>query len=835
MSASGYQSLVCGDQERRARLQGHPLLNGIDYVEFVAEPEGSGGGSLNAYFIPKTTPRGSASLLALLAALDGKTDLVEVRGGVRVKNIEVVEVSARSDHLEVRLSQTGDLSTYELVINGVEQIDPAFSRCAFSFDVDRLSRFDCGPGLEAPSGPRIEPLIDYMAKDYASFRQALVDLIPTLVPGWWERHEADLGTALVELLAYAGDQLSYYQDAVANEAYLHTARQRISVRRHARLIDYRMHDGASACTFVHLGLRPDAAWTLPKGTQLLSGIEVPLGPTVPPHGPVIPAELKEEALAAAEVVFETWDAGSLYGDLNRIPIHTWGNRRCCLPLGTTTVDLVGDLTSKLRRDDFLLFEEVLGSRTGRAADADPGHRQVVRLTGVEPAEDPLLEQPLTRVEWGTADALTFPLCLSAVLDEQGHVPDVSVARGNLVLADHGRTVTEWHPSDPDLPQALGVRTGERPYRFRLREGPLGFRLEPEDRDGSAPSARGLANTDVRRAKAQVGLDVYTTARALEGPGRLTDLPGWRPKQDLLDSDPFEQAFVVETENDGRAVIRFGNDRFGMAPPDGSHVHVTYRVGVGQGGNVGPESLVHVIDAGMGGDWSNVVTVRNPLAAWGGQEAEPMEQVKQLAPFAFRAELLRAVTEEDYALAAEKHPEVSRAVATFRWTGSWYTVSLTIDPVGRTDLPLELERSVRDWVAGYAQAGYDLRLDSPVLVPLQIEVDVWAAPDHFRADVEEALLVALGAQPLPDGGQGFFHPDNFTFGQALYLSQLYRAIEEVSGVDWAQVIMFHRFSQAPAGELEQGYIPMGRLEVVQLENDPSLPESGIIQFNVRGGK
>ena len=40
------------------------------------------------------------------------------------------------------------------------------------------------------------PVIDYMAKDYASFRQLLVDLIPSRVPEWTERHEADLGIAL---------------------------------------------------------------------------------------------------------------------------------------------------------------------------------------------------------------------------------------------------------------------------------------------------------------------------------------------------------------------------------------------------------------------------------------------------------------------------------------------------------------------------------------------------------------------------------------------------------------------------------------------------------------
>ena len=62
-----------------------------------------------------------------------------------------------------------------------------------------------------------------MAKDYASFRRLLLDLLPQLNPDWIERNPSDLGIALIELLAYTGDQLSYFQDAVANEAYLETA------------------------------------------------------------------------------------------------------------------------------------------------------------------------------------------------------------------------------------------------------------------------------------------------------------------------------------------------------------------------------------------------------------------------------------------------------------------------------------------------------------------------------------------------------------------------------------------------------------------------------------
>jgi hypothetical protein len=274
MTVAGYQGLICDDRARRAGVQEHPTLNGIDYIEVVTEPDAYNQRVLKVYFIPKATDKGRDNLSDLLSKLHGRTSLVEIQGGVRIRQIEVTNVTAREGYLEVRVNEPGDFSSYELVIiDDVDQddgvgLDPAYSRCHFSFKAGCPSRFDCKPRLDCPPEPRIEPLIDYMAKDYASFRQALIDLIPTLVPDWQERHEADLGTALIELLAYTGDQLSYYQDAVANEAYLETARQRVSVRRHARLIDYRMHDGTSACTFIHLELVPDTSGTLPQNTQV---------------------------------------------------------------------------------------------------------------------------------------------------------------------------------------------------------------------------------------------------------------------------------------------------------------------------------------------------------------------------------------------------------------------------------------------------------------------------------------------------------------------------------------------------------------------------------------
>ena len=88
--------------------------------------------------------------------------------------------------------------------------------------------------------------IDYLARDYASFRQALIDLIPAKLPEWTDRSEANFGIVLIELFSYMADILSYYQDRMANEAFLATAVERRSVIQHLRLIGYEMAPASPA-------------------------------------------------------------------------------------------------------------------------------------------------------------------------------------------------------------------------------------------------------------------------------------------------------------------------------------------------------------------------------------------------------------------------------------------------------------------------------------------------------------------------------------------------------------------------------------------------------------
>ena len=241
----------------------------------------------------------------------------------------------------------------------------------------------------------------------------------------------------------------------------------------------------------------------------------------------------------------------------------------------------------------------------------------------------------------------------------------------------------------------------------------------------------------------------------------------------------------------------------------------------------------------------MTAVRNPLAAMGGTDPETIEEVQQWAPQAFRVEQFRAVTEADYASIATRLPQVQSAVASFRWTGSWYTVFIGIQPSSTADLVLKpngimlltdsLRQTVLAFMDSYRMTGYDLEIRPPQFLPLEIDISVCTRPGYFRGDVEQAVLMALSSQILPDGSKGFFYPGNWEFGKSLYLSQLYAAAEAVEGVESLEVTVFRQFGQPDNGELAKGVVAAGPWQIIQLDNDPNFMEHGVLKITMLGGK
>ena len=179
----------------------------------------------------------------------------------------------------------------------------------------RCDLVDCRPPAAPPPQdaiPQQALSIDYLAKDYDSFLRGMLDILPTRLPGWQTRTEADLGMALLELFAFLGDQLSYYQDRVANEGYLRTAGQYESVRRLLALIDHQLFPGLAAKALVKVNTTATRA--ISKG---------------------FPVSTKSTATRAA-VLFEVIEERVIYPQLNDVLLHS------SVAAGSTQAELEGE-------------------------------------------------------------------------------------------------------------------------------------------------------------------------------------------------------------------------------------------------------------------------------------------------------------------------------------------------------------------------------------------------------------------------------------------------------------------------------------------------------------
>jgi hypothetical protein len=859
--ATSGPGLDCHDDRRRHALR-EKGWNGLDYVEVSNDQR-----KLTVYFLNQ-------------APEDVRKENIRLEGcGRGARAVRVIDIRfcyqddpELDDCLQVYVDRPGDHSKYRLCIVEVDEngeptdqpfhgFDPRYSCLEVDFKVGCPGDLDCKAENSCPPETRDEPEINYLAKDYASFRQLLLDRLALIMPDWKERHAADLGIALVELLAYVGDHLSYYQDAVGTEAYLDTARRRTSVRRHVRLIDYPMHDGCNARAWV--AVQTNGPFDLQSGDFCITGFA---------GGPAEGRALQPHEIAnfagryeVFEPIFGEDEKIVLLPEHNEIPFYLWGDRDCCLPRGATRATLLDEWLPqeppedgegceeqpqqqekhrkppqqepprrrklRLRAGDLLLFEEILGPRTHHPGDADLAHRHVVRLTRVREEVDALWDTPVLEIEWAMEDALPFPLCLSSIGPAPGceSRDGVSVARGNVFLADHGRTwkqeagpVAVRETVERCEGEGRPSEVEERAERFRprLERAPLTFR---------APLPRPLRSAPASRLFAQDPREALPAVRLSETSGA-----NWEIRRDLLASGAGETHCVAEVDDAGAASLRFGDGDCGRTPRGGTVFEVTYRAGNGPAGNVGIGAIRHLVLENHSIDAT--VTVSNPLPAQGGTAPEPVAEVRLLAPHAFRQDLRRAITADDYARLAERdfRGRVQRAAAALYWTGSWYEVRVAIDPVGGGQDDGLLEE-VRRRLERYRRIGHDVAVTWARSVPLLIELGICVRSGFLRGHVKSALLDVFSARGLPDGRRGFFHSDNLTFGEGIALSRLVAAAQGVAGVEGVQVKTLERLGLGPRDEIGQGFLPLGPFEIARLDNDSRFPGNGQLRLDLRGGR
>jgi Baseplate J-like protein len=660
------------------------------------------------------------------------------------------------------------------------------------------------------------PPINYLARDYNSLRQMLLDRLALKLPGWTERHAADIGIALVELLAYVGDYLSYYQDSAGAEAYLANARQRVSLRRHARLLDYRIGDGLNARTFVFLQTIEDRI-AIPAGTSLLTQTEM--------QDTSVPKSLLK---TYDGVVFETMHDVTLFRASNRMTFHTGSNASFSLAAGATSADVAGAL-NQLRIGDVLILQlsSAAASLAGSSVVAHP-----VRIA-LPPAITPSPQGPITTISWFETDALPASFPVTVRLPDGQVLTDCTTLLGNMVLADEGRTMVEQLPAVPlsqgaspfnpklvnrcvanavpyihaeALLQGAAEALIQNPEQARAiisleESAPSPGHIDPPT-PNPPPSRPSRIQSPVHQARYSAR-DLHShrvppihvenrPQLPAEGsfPASLVRSRLWASRQDLLASFGYSRDFVAEIDNAGAACLRFGDGVNGCVPAPGTVFRATSRVGQGAAGNVATDAIAHIV-----GFEKRILSVRNPLPATGGRDPESARQIRSNAPQAFRSQR-RCVTTADYVAMACSFPGIGAATATRTWKtpalpelpgNRVYSAGAIVKILALGKDSSGVSQTTADRLAAYlrpfASIGDELVVSAPTLVRRYLDLQVAFAPGHQPNLVNSQVDIAVRAQ---------LQLTDFKIGQVIHVSPFIAAAYAVAGVTdvWA------RFQRSP---------------------------------------
>ena len=849
-------------------LRAHDDIVGIDFV-YVSENQQT----LFVYFHPSATLNAQQILGPIQAS---QIKIYSPSGGEWLPVVPLDTAFAPTwvtrdgrRVLRVRTLMPGDFSRYRFQLNH-PLVDPYFQEVGFSFKANCPSELDCAPRPhECPDDELVDYPVNYLARDFWSFRQALLDFASDRHPAWKDRLEADVGMMLAEVMSALGDEFAYYQDRVARERYFESATQRRSLRRHARMIDYYLHDGKGGSTWLDFTVNAAApfhvvsagmpVWVRPltvlpgetaakRRGRSPSVYEVGHG-IVQGHSGLTPPL---GVLASQSKIYPSSDF-KLRNGANELNAYQWDDNDKCLLIGSTSVYVAGHHAADLPLEDFT-NPDVAGKwvvlKTNPIDAGVPIRTHLVRLIKCTDEVDPLIPANITKLEWEEAQATPFEMELETL-----------VVRGNIVPATSGETLESFFEIEPE-PQALALPPAQPAHEpvantyynenfssFAVERSSLLFTLPGSeerdlvfhgpDIDHVAPEVRVMDGAHIvgiwitanewewKRAFLGVNSSSPTDKHFTVDDGAWRRVAGYR----RVDETGTPQEFVQFDYANGRgATVQFGTGEFGEVPTREMNLRVVYRLGHGRGDNVAAASL-NDFDSGA---LPFVIAVTNPFGVTDAVAPETFAEARHVAPDAFRVETYRAVREEDYAAAVQKLDWVQRAGAKFRWTGSWLTLFATPDPKGSFSLTPAEQSDLEKQLDRYRLAARETHGMNPQFANLDLEIHICVAPTSYKGEVKAAVLEALFGKRGVHAHLGFFSPDNWTFGDPLSRARLEAAIQEVPGVRAVEQIYIRRrgwFAKRLFDELVYQVAPD---EIIRVENDPQLPERGAVRLVMEGG-
>lgn len=246
---------------------------------------------------------------------------------------------------------------------------------------------------------------------------------------------------------------------------------------------------------------------------------------------------------------------------------------------------------------------------------------------------------------------------------------------------------------------------------------------------------------------------------------------WEQVANLKDSASADTHYAVHMTEDGYVKLLFGDGSHGRRLPTGTNnLKVSYRQGVGTGGNLDPGNLTKPVKPHR-----LVERLEQPVASSGGAAMEDVETLRTSAP-ATLLTLERAVSLKDFALLARSHSSVWQARAFQLQPGycQHERVEVVVALADGAPLLPDLQTNLTEFIHSHAVPGANVSVEDyePVVISIQVLVRL----DYEAFDKEEVQAAVKSAL------EEKFSLKYRRLGQSLYRGEIYKVVESVTGVE-----------------------------------------------------
>lgn len=613
----------------------------------------------------------------------------------------------------------------------------------------------------------------YINREYAEILSAVIEKIPKITPEWTDWNQSDIGITILQQFSAIAEMLAYTQDQHTNQVVLPTCVQRSVMINLVQGLAYTMASVTAASADL-LFTRASSYTTKTDSTTLASSITAQSTYEFTLNNPLIYVEY-----GSGDVIYLTNGTQSEYAVIDyRIgsKIVIKGVTRYAYSSGNTVSRITSDR-------NVVIPDNLKCTTSGTASISFETSIEDVSYTiyggNSYPDQTVVLAYSTTNktitvtnvFDYNVGDSLYL---LSSLFSNYQSV---------TITAISGRVITV----SESLP--IWIQVGDTVCR-------LVPSTHGQTRNETLSASTGLPS-QTRDLTYSPVLNSSIVLQVNEGSGNVT----WTLVDSFFSSDSNDENYTIEVQSTDKVRITFGDGVNGKVPSLNSIITTFYVQGGGSSGNIGRNTITKIASSISDRGGTTVsLTVNNPNQASGGSDKESLDVARVRAPSLY-ASAYRAISPSDFeSLSIGFRDDIYGSVSNAKVVESQVDNAVSIyvwaqDSNGfATSTSSGLKAALTTYLEEKASEGYLVSIVDGFTKSINITATVTVSSGFVQSVVRNSVLDSINS---------LFQAENITPGEDFYLSNLYEAIENVSGVDRVDITIPVR-PGVPVGTL---YMPV----------------------------